>query len=56
MRAKVAQIGLDSHRTFSNATARDGEGRVMWRQRLEHADRPDTRTRHTLACYTGIAD
>ena len=40
MRAKVTQIGLDSHRTFSNATARDGEGRVMWRQRLEHADRP----------------
>ena len=40
MRAKVAQIGLDGHRTFSNATARDSEGRVMWRQRLEHADRP----------------
>lgn len=40
MRTKVAQIGLDSHRTFSNATARDGEGRVLWRQRLEHADRP----------------
>ena len=40
MRAKVAQIGLDGHRTFSNATARDGEGRLLWRQRLEHADRP----------------
>lgn len=38
--AKVAQIGLDGHRTFSNATARDGQGRVMWRQRLEHRDRP----------------
>jgi len=34
MGAKVAQIGLDGHRTFSNATARDVQGRVMWRQRL----------------------
>lgn len=40
MGRNVAQIGLDSHRTFSNATARDGEGRIMWRQRIEHADRP----------------
>lgn len=40
MRGKVAQIGWDGHRTFSNATARDGEGRLLWRQRLEHADRP----------------
>lgn len=40
MRRKVAQIGLDCHRTFSNATARDGEGRVLWRERLQHDDRP----------------
>lgn len=40
MRGNVAPIGLDGHRTFSNATARDGEGRIVWRQRLEHADRP----------------
>lgn len=36
---KVAQLGLDSHRTFSNVTARDAEGKIVWRKRLEHADR-----------------
>jgi len=39
METKVAQIGLDSHRTFSSVTARDGAGKVAWRKRLEHADR-----------------
>jgi len=36
---KVAQLGLDSHRTFSNVTARDAVGKIVWRKRLEHGDR-----------------
>lgn len=37
--SKVTQVGLDCHKNFSSATARDEHGRVAWRQRLEHADR-----------------
>ena len=44
-RAEVAQIGLDSHRKFSKVTARDAEGHIVWRQRLEHADREALRER-----------
>jgi len=36
---RVTQIGLDCHRKFSSATARDAQGIVRWRQRLEHGDR-----------------
>ena len=36
---KITGIGLDSHRTFSSVTARDAEGKIVWRKRLEHADR-----------------
>ena len=36
---RVAGIGLDCHRAFSNATARDTTGKILWRKRLEHADR-----------------
>jgi transposase len=36
---RVAKVGLDGHRTFSTVTARDAEGKVVWRKRLEHADR-----------------
>ncbi len=36
---KVAQIGCDCHRTFSTITARDENGRIVWRERLEHGDR-----------------
>jgi len=32
-------VGLDSHRTFSTATARAADGKIVWRKRLEHADR-----------------
>ena len=35
----VSQIGLDSHRKFSKVTARDKNGKVAWRQRIEHGDR-----------------
>ncbi len=37
--ASVTQVGLDIHRKFSKVTARDGQGKIVWRQRLEHADR-----------------
>jgi hypothetical protein len=33
-------LGFDIHRKFSKVTARDGRGKIAWRQRLEHADRP----------------
>ena len=36
---RVTQIGLDCHRKFSNATARDAQRTVRWRRRLEHGDR-----------------
>jgi len=35
----AAVIGLDVHRRFSTVTARDAEGKIMWRRRLEHGDR-----------------
>lgn len=44
--AKVSHMGLDCHRNFSRVTARDDGGKVVWRQRLEHADR--SRLRETL--------
>lgn len=43
--SKVTQIGLDCHRKFSNATARNAEGKVVWRQRLDHRDREVLRER-----------
>jgi transposase len=36
---KVMQIGLDVHRKFSAASFRDGSGKVLARQRLDHVDR-----------------
>jgi transposase len=41
---RVTQIGLDCHRTFSISVARNGDGRLMWRRRLNHADRRLLRT------------
>src|SRR5437588_10528876 len=35
---KVTQVGLDVHRKFSMASLRDASGRVLARERLEHAD------------------
>lgn len=35
----VAQIGMDAHRRFSMVTARDAEGRILWRERLRHENR-----------------
>lgn len=34
----VAQVGCDCHRLFSRITARDEDGRIIWRQRLEHGN------------------
>jgi transposase len=38
-------IGLDCHRNFSLASARDTSGRIVWRERVEHADREALRER-----------
>ena len=43
--ASVTQLGSDIHRKFSKVTARNGQGKIVWRQRLEHADRPRMRER-----------
>lgn len=40
-RGKVTQIGCDVHRKFSIATGRDGDNRIVWRERLEHTDRAE---------------
>ena len=45
----VSQIGLDAHRRFSMVTARDTEGRILWRERLRHEDRP--RLREALTAW-----
>ena len=39
MNGKITGIGLDSHRTFSSVSARGVDGKIVWRKRLEHADR-----------------
>jgi transposase len=35
----ATNIGLDVHRRFSTVSARNAEGKIVWRQRLEHGDR-----------------
>ncbi len=40
---EVSQVGIDTHRKFSRATTRDANGKVVWRQWLEHADRDGLR-------------
>ncbi len=39
----VSYAGMDCHRTFSRLTARGADHRVLFRQRLEHDDRPRLR-------------
>lgn len=48
---KVTQIGLDCHRKFSIAVARNGSGKLMWRRRLNHGDRG--RLRAELGVWPG---
>ena len=45
MRVKVARIGMDIHRKFSKVTARDPQQRIVWRERIEHRERPALRRR-----------
>ncbi len=49
MKGKVTQIGMDLHKSFSRATARDADNGVVWRQRLDHTDRVGLR--QTLASW-----
>jgi transposase len=42
---KVVAMGLDVHYKFSSVTMRDQQGRVVGRERLEHADRQALRAR-----------
>lgn len=42
---RVAQIGLDVHRKFSKVTGRDDRGKIVMRQRLDHANREELRER-----------
>lgn len=37
--SKISQIGLDVHRRFSLATARDASQRIVWREKLRHENR-----------------
>ena len=39
----VTQIGWDTHRKFSNVTARDANHRILFRRRIEHQDRATMR-------------
>ena len=51
--ATVTQMGLDCHRNFSKLTARNGiSGQIVFRQRLEHADREASRA---IASIAGVA-
>jgi len=40
----AVMIGLDVHRQFSTVTTRNAEGKIAWRQRLEHEDHKRLRT------------
>lgn len=44
-RLSVAAIGMDVHYKFSSVTMRDSEGKIVARERLEHADRAALRQR-----------
>jgi transposase len=35
----AAVVGMDVHRQFSTVTARNAEGKITWRRRLDHGDR-----------------
>ena len=40
---KVAHVECDLHQKFTIAAARDAQNRLVWRKRLEHANRPQLR-------------
>jgi transposase len=37
--SNVSQAGLDSHRTFGALTARDGQGKIVTRMKLDYVNR-----------------
>ncbi len=39
MKSKIAAVGWDAHRRFSQVTMRDADAKIVGRQRIEHADR-----------------
>jgi transposase len=41
----AVMVGMDVHRRFSTVTGRNAEGKIAWRQRLEHKDRDHFRRR-----------
>jgi transposase len=41
--SRITQVGLDNHKNFSRLTGRDSSGKIVFRQRLEHKDRPALR-------------
>src|SRR5438067_13216736 len=41
----VSHMGLDCHKNFSRVTARDEQGRVVWRGRLEHGNRQELKVK-----------
>lgn len=41
--ARISHVGLDGHRSFSQVTARDANNHILFRQRLDHADRQQLR-------------
>lgn len=45
MLQKVTHVGLDCHKNFSTLSGRDEAGKVVLRERLEHADRSELRRR-----------
>ena len=46
---KVSHVGLDCHRKFSKVTVRDKDNRILFRGRLDHANRQEMRK--DLACW-----
>ena len=46
---KIAQVGRDCHRRFSQVALRNGSGAIVERRRIEHADRE--RMRETLRSW-----
>jgi transposase len=55
MHQNVTQIGLDVHRKFSIASLRDASGKVVARERLEHADRNELRKQiHRWPAHTPV--
>ena len=42
---RAVSVGLDVHRRFSQVSARNAEGKIAWRERLDHKSREELRNR-----------